>query len=66
MKQISIDNGHSYTELADALKEIPIDTMLSYMDDTTREAVHAELVPCTDIEFLTRYLELAPDDLIIG
>lgn len=37
-----------------------------YMDNDTREAVHNELAPCSDIEFLTRYLELAPDDLIIG
>lgn len=66
MKQISVDNGTSYTTPAEALKAVSIDTMAEYMDDNTREAVHNELAPCSDIEFLTRYLELAPDDLIIG
>lgn len=37
-----------------------------YNGDDTREAVHNELAPCSDIEFLERYLELAPDDLIVG
>lgn len=31
-----------------------------YMDDTLREQVHAELVPCSPKEFLARYLELDP------
>lgn len=66
MKQISINNGATYTTPADALEEISLDAMSEYMDDDTREAVHNELAPCSDIEFLTRYLELAPDNLIIG
>lgn len=66
MKQISIDNGATYTTPAEALKVVSIDTMAEYMDDDAREAVHNELAPCSDIEFLTRYLEIAPDDLIIG
>lgn len=66
MKQISIDNGATYTTPAEALKEISIDIMAEYMDDDTREAVHNELAPCSDLEFLTRYLEIAPGDLIIG
>lgn len=66
MAQISIDNGHSYVTASEALETISLDTMTNYMDDDTREAVHNELAPCTDVEFLTRYLEFAPDDLIIG
>ena len=66
MAQISIDNGHSYVTASEALETISLDTMLNYMDDDTRETVHRELAPCTDVEFLTRYLELAPDDLVIG
>lgn len=31
---------------------------VSMMDDEIREQVHAELAPCTDEEFLTRYQEL--------
>lgn len=66
MKQISINNGATYTTPADALEAISLDIMAEYMDDDTMEAVHNELAPCTDLEFLTRYLEIAPDDLIIG
>ena len=66
MAQISIDNGRSYVTASEALETISLDTMLNYMDDDTREAVHNEISPCTDAEFLTRYLELAPDDLVIG
>lgn len=32
-----------------------------YMDNTIREQVHAELVPCSPKQFLARYLELDPD-----
>ena len=66
MAYISIDNGHSYVTASEALEAISLDTMTNYMDDDTREAVHNEIAPCADIEFLTRYLELAPDDLVIG
>lgn len=66
MKQISVDNGATYTTPAAALEEIGLDTMAEYMDDDTREAAHNEIAPCTDLEFLERYLEIAPDDLIIG
>ena len=66
MAYISIDNGHSYVDASEALEAISLDTMTNYMDDDTREAVHNECAPCTDVEFLTRYLELAPDDLVIG
>lgn len=73
MKQISIDNGRSYITAVEAMDQlaspdtcITWDNLVSYMDDETREAVHAELAPCSEVEFLTRYLELAPADLIIG
>ena len=66
MKQISINNGATYTTAAEALEEISLDTMAEYMDDDAREAVHNELAPCSDSEFLERYLEIAPDDLIVG
>ena len=66
MARISIDNGTTYITPAEALEEVSIDTMSEYMDDDTREAVYNELAPCSDVEFLTRYLELASNDLIIG
>lgn len=44
------------------------EAIASYMDDETRERVHFELAPCTNVEFLRRYLELDPDftDLLQG
>ena len=35
--------------------------MVTYMNDEIREQVHAELAPCTETEFLKRYLELDED-----
>lgn len=35
-----------------------MDTIATYMDDEIREQVHAELAPCTEEEFLSRYCEL--------
>lgn len=37
------------------------ETIASYMNDEIREQVHAELAPCTETEFLKRYLELDED-----
>lgn len=44
------------------------EAIASYMDDETRERVHFELAPCTNVEFLRRYLELDPyfTDLLQG
>lgn len=39
---------------------INFEAIALYMDDTLREQVHAELVPCSPKEFLARYLELDP------
>lgn len=64
--KISINNGASYCSPAEAIKTISFDTIINYMDNGTREKVHAELAPCSEIDFLARYLELAPSDLIIG
>ena len=70
MKQISINNGRTYMTAEEAMPEIlknklwPVVEQM--MDDDTREQVHRELAPCTELEFLTRYLELAPHDLVIG
>ena len=66
MKSISIDNGSSFVSVPEAVQKMSWDTIVSFMDDDTREAVHNEIAPCTEIEFLTRYLELAKEDLIIG
>ena len=66
MKQISIDNGHSYVTPAEAIYAMPWDVIVDMMDDDIREAVHSEIAPFTEAEFLEAYLERANDDLIIG
>jgi hypothetical protein len=70
MAKISLDNGHTYMTAQEAMPEIAErglwDAIVNLMDDDTREAVHNEIAPCTELEFLVRYLEIAPDDLVIG
>lgn len=70
IKEISLDNGNSFTDAHDAIREIMDrnlwDAVVNMMDDDTREAVAAELAPCTEEVFLSRYLELARENLIIG
>ena len=69
-KQISLDNGIHYMDADEAVLEIMDrnlwDAVVNVMDDETREAVANELAPCTEAEFLTRYLELAKENLILG
>ena len=69
-KRISLDNGASFLDAIEAMPEIEErgiwETVAHYMDDETREKVHAELAPCDKLEFLERYLEIAPSNLIIG
>lgn len=53
------------------IKEITqeiLDAIATYMEDEIRERVHMELAPCTPLEFLKRYLQLAPEfaDLLSG
>lgn len=66
MKQISIDNGNSFSSIDAAIAGIGFDAIVGMMDDEIREAVHTELAPCTEAEFLARYLELSTVDLVIG
>lgn len=66
---ISFDNGNKFFDVDDLTDEQiddNWDVIAELMDDDTREQVHSELAPCTNREFLERYLELATDDLIIG
>ena len=39
------------------VNQVSLDEIAGYMNDEIREQVHAELAPCTQEEFLTRYLE---------
>ena len=66
MARISIDNGATWTTPAAALDVLTLDAIAAYMDDETREAVHAAIAPCSDVDFLAAYLDRAAHDLIIG
>lgn len=66
MKRVSVNNGNSYCTVQEAINSVDWDVIVNYMDDDTREQVHNELAPCTEEEFLARYLELAKEDLVIG
>lgn len=72
-KMVSLDNGAHYydvTEIAEAMDYINEydlwDALANVMDDDTRERVAWELAPCTNAEFLRRYLEIAPCNLVLG
>ncbi len=63
---ISIDNGLTWVEPEEAISKMRWEVIAHYMEDEAREQVHHELAPCTDLEFLKRYLEVAENDLVIG
>ena len=68
-KSISLDNGHTFVDSAEAMPEIAArnlwDAVVAAMDDDTREYVAREGIDAPGA-FLARYLELAPCDLCIG
>ena len=66
MKQISINNGVSYTTIEDAIATVGMDTIAMMMDDEIREQVANDIAPCTDEEFVAEYLRRVEEDLIIG
>lgn len=69
---LSIDNGATYIEADDedalqsAIDTIGWDEIVSHMDDDAREQAHSDVSPCTELEYLKHYLEIAPCDLVIG
>lgn len=65
-KSISIDNGWTFVEPEVAISNMRWEVIAHSMEDEAREQVHSELAPCTNIEFLNRYLEVAQYDLVIG
>jgi hypothetical protein len=71
MKEISLDNGATFMDAAEAIEEVSkngmgFETIRNMMDDELCNKINAELAPCTDEEFLSRYLELSAEDLVIG
>jgi hypothetical protein len=69
MARRSVNNGTSYVDLSD-LSDDDLETLfvplMNLGEDEAREQTHSELAPCTTREFMTRYLELAKEDLLIG
>ena len=67
---ISLDNGRTWMTAAEAMDEINErnlwDVIVDMMDDEIREAVHDDIAPCTEEEFLAEYLRRADDGLVIG
>lgn len=67
---ISLDNGRTWMTAEEAMDEINErnlwDVIVNMMDDDIREAVNADLAPCTDEEFLVDYLRRSDDGLVIG
>lgn len=70
-KYVSLNNGHSWLDAEEAMQEVSErpylwKVLVDFMDDEIREAVHRDLAPCRNVEFLTEYLKRANDDLVIG
>lgn len=64
---ISIDGGKTTCTISQALAAHSLDRLKRSMDWDIKKHVQEELPDdCTDAQFLMRYLELAPVDLIIG
>lgn len=67
---ISLDNGRTWMTADEAMEEINErnlwDAIVDMMEDEIREAVHDDLAPCTEEEFLTEYLRRAEDGMVIG
>nr|DAG48299.1 MAG TPA: hypothetical protein [Bacteriophage sp.] len=69
---LSVDNGTTYIaadeddELQAAIDKVGWNTIVNFMDDDAREKAHRDVAPCTDLEFLKYYLEIAPYDIVIG
>lgn len=43
------------------MKDTVWNAIVNYMDNEVRESVHNEIAPCTNEEFLKRYVELDPE-----
>lgn len=64
--QISVDNGEHWVTPEEAIAEAPWEVIVGAMSDRYREYARAEKSPCSDLDFLRFYLEIAPDNIVIG
>ena len=51
----AVSTGCNYIE--DIIRRGLYNAAVSLMDDELREQLHEELAPCSDAEFLTRYMQ---------
>lgn len=72
MAEVSFDNGKNWfapeeTECLRAeIEQVGWDVVVSYMDDEAREKCHSVSDAEDDAEFLSDYLRMTDEDLIIG
>ena len=73
MAILNLENGNpraniDMSELAEHEEEIKANwlALMNVMDDGLCERVHGEIAPCTELEFLARYLALANEDIVVG
>jgi len=68
-KLVSVNNGATW-QLADELSDDTLAehwaAIVNVMDGDTARRVHSDHAPCSNREFLKRYLQSAPDHLILG
>lgn len=64
--QISVDNGRSWVTPEEAVAEAQWDVIVSAMEDRYRQYAHSKIASCSELDFLRFYLEIAPNDVVIG
>lgn len=62
----SADNGLRFCTPEELIAAHEWETIEDALEFFAREKTHSELAPCSNLEFLRRYLDIAPCDLIIG
>ena len=65
MKNISINNGATYTTIEDALANCSWNAIVQMMDDEIREQVANAIAPCTNEEFLAEKLRSEREETTI-
>lgn len=69
---LSVGNGTTYIaadeddELQAAIDKVSWGEIVSFMDADARDKANYDVAPCTELEYLKHYLEIAPCDLVIG
>lgn len=63
----SLDQWMTAAEAAPIIDDMQLwPAIYDAMEDDIRDHVHDLIAPCSDAEFLEKYLDIAENDLIIG